>query len=133
MIFSNFIKMYAIAFVVFLVIDAIWLGLVAKNFYKNNIGHLMADKPNFIAAGVFYLIFIFGVVFFIYQGVVDENLPKALLAGAIFGFMAYATYDLTNLATLKDWPINVTIIDLIWGTFLSSTMTIATYFLYHIF
>ncbi|MCF7924402.1 MAG: DUF2177 family protein [Candidatus Izimaplasma sp.] len=129
--FSNFMKMYLIAFIVFIVIDAIWLGLVAKNFYKNNIGHLMAEEPNFIAAGIFYLLFIVGVVFFIYQGVIDKNLTQALLAGAIFGFMAYATYDLTNLATLKDWPITVTIVDLIWGTFLSSTMTISTYFIYH--
>lgn len=131
MIFGNFMKMYLIAFIVFLIIDAIWLGLVAKNFYKNNIGHLMADKPNFLAAGVFYLIFIVGVIFFTYNGIAEQNLSKALLAGAVFGFMAYATYDLTNLATLEGWPIKVTIVDLVWGTFLSSTMTLATYFIYN--
>lgn len=129
--FGNFMKMYLIAFIVFIVVDAIWLGLIATRFYKNNIGHLMADKPNFVAAGVFYLIFIVGVVFFTYNGIVEQDFSKALLAGAIFGFMTYATYDLTNLATLKDWPIIVTVVDLAWGTFLASVMTTATYFLYH--
>jgi uncharacterized membrane protein len=129
--FGNFMKMYLIAFIVFLAIDSVWLGLIATKFYKNNIGHLMADKPNFIAAGIFYLIFIVGVVFFTYNGIVEQDFGKALLAGAVFGFMTYATYDLTNLATLKDWPIIVTVVDLAWGTFLASAMTTATYFLYH--
>lgn len=129
--FGNFMKMYLIAFIVFLAIDAIWLGLIATKFYKTNIGHLMAEKPNFIAAGIFYLLFIIGVVFFTYQGIAEQNFSKALLAGAVFGFMTYATYDLTNLATLKDWPIMVTVVDLLWGTFLSSAMTTATYFIYH--
>ncbi|MGE4571986.1 MAG: DUF2177 family protein [Candidatus Izemoplasmatales bacterium] len=129
--FGNFMKMYLIAFIVFLAIDALWLGLIATKFYKTNIGHLMAEKPNFIAAGIFYLLFIIGVVFFTYQGIAEQNFSKALLAGAVFGFMTYATYDLTNLATLKDWPIMVTVVDLLWGTFLSSAMTTATYFIYH--
>mgnify|MGYP000336124041 CR=1 FL=1 len=128
---ANFMKMYLIAFIVFLAIDAIWLGLVARNFYKNNIGHLMAERPNFLAAGIFYLIFIVGVVFFTYQGIESANFGKALLAGAVFGFMTYATYDLTNLATLEAWPLKVTVVDILWGTFLSSAMTTATYFLYH--
>jgi len=127
----NFFKMYLIAFVVFLAIDALWLGLVAPKFYKSQIGHLMAEKPNFVAAGIFYLLFIVGLVYFIKPGIDAGELGKALLAGAIFGFMAYATYDLTNLATLKDWPITVTIVDLIWGTFLSSTITLLTYLIYH--
>ena len=127
----NFFKMYLIAFVVFLAIDALWLGLVAPKFYKSQIGHLMAEKPNFVAAGIFYLLFIVGLVYFIKPGIDTGELGKALLAGAIFGFMAYATYDLTNLATLKDWPITVTIVDLIWGTLLSSTITLLTYLIYH--
>ena len=131
MVFGIFIKLYIIAFIVFLAVDAVWLGLVATKFYQNQIGHLMADKPNFIAAGIFYLLFIAGLVFFVYQGIVEGNLPKALLAGAIFGFMTYATYDLTNLATLDNWPIKVTVVDLIWGTFLSSSITTLTYLIYH--
>lgn len=131
MIFSTFMKLYLIAFIAFLAVDAIWLGLIATKFYQNEIGHLMADKPNFIAAGVFYLLFIGGLIFFVYTGIVEENFGKALRAAAIFGFMTYATYDLTNLATLENWPIKVTIIDLAWGTFLSSAITTITYFVYH--
>ena len=124
--------MYLIAFVIFLAIDAIWLGLVAPKFYKSQIGHLMAEKPNFIAAGVFYLLFIVGLVYFAIMPAVDAgSIGKALLAGALFGFMTYATYDLTNLATLKDWPITVTIVDLIWGTFLSTSITLLTYLVYN--
>ena len=129
----NFLKIYIIAFVVFLAIDALWLGLVAPKFYKAQIGHLMAEKPNFIAAGIFYLLFIVGLVYFIKPGIEAGELGKVVLSAAIFGFMAYATYDLTNLATLKDWPITVTIVDLIWGTFLSSTISLVTYLLYHWF
>ena len=129
----NFLKIYIIAFVVFLAIDALWLGLVAPKFYKAQIGHLMAEKPNFIAAGIFYLLFIVGLVYFIKPGIEAGELGKVVLSAAIFGFMAYATYDLTNLATLKDWPITVTIVDLIWGTFLSSTISLVTYLLYNWF
>jgi uncharacterized membrane protein len=92
----------------------------------------MAEKPNFIAAGVFYLLFIVGLVYFAIMPAVDAgSIGKALLAGALFGFMTYATYDLTNLATLKDWPITVTIVDLIWGTFLSTSITLLTYLVYN--
>ena len=131
MVFSTFLKLYVIAFVVFLVIDAIWLGLVATKFYQKMIGHLMASKPNYVAAIIFYLLFVIGLVYFIYNGVVDKNLSKTLLTGAIFGLMTYATYDLTNLATLKNWPLNVTLIDLAWGTFLSSAISTVTYVIYH--
>lgn len=128
----NFFKMYLVAFVIFLAIDAIWLGLVAPKFYKTQIGHLMAEKPNFIAAGVFYLLFIVGLVYFAIMPAIESgDIGKALLAGALFGFMTYATYDLTNLATLKDWPIMVTVVDLIWGTFLSTTITLLTYLIYN--
>ena len=131
MIFSTFLKLYVIAFVVFLAIDAVWLGLVATKFYQNEIGHLMADKPNYLAAIIFYVLFVIGLVYFIYSGVVDKNLGKTMLTAAIFGFMTYATYDLTNLATLQNWPLKVTIIDLVWGTFLSTAISTLTYVIYH--
>jgi len=128
----TYLKMYVIAFVIFLAIDAIWLGLVAPKFYKSQIGHLMSDKPNFIAALVFYLIFIVGVVYFVINPAVEaQSMSKLLVAGALFGFMTYATYDLTNLATLKDWPIKVTIVDLIWGTSLSTLIGLFSYWIYN--
>lgn len=129
----EYLKMYGIAFIIFLAIDAIWLGLVAPKFYKEYIGHLMAERPNFIAALIFYLIFIVGVVYFVVNpGIEAQSLTKVLIAGAMFGFMTYATYDLTNLATLRDWPLTVTIVDLIWGTVLSTSVGTLTYFLYNL-
>lgn len=128
----EFLKLYIIAFIVFLGIDAIWLVLVAPKFYKSQIGHLMAESPNLIAALVFYLIFVIGLVFFVIQpGVQDQSVGYILVAGFLFGFITYATYDLTNLATLKDWPILVTIADLAWGSTLSLSISLITYFLYN--
>jgi uncharacterized membrane protein len=124
--------MYIIAFIIFLAIDALWLGLVAPRFYKAQIGHLMSERPNFIAALVFYLLFIIGVVYFVVNPAIEaQSITKVLVAGALFGFMTYATYDLTNLATLKDWPITVTIVDLIWGTSLSTLIGLFTYLIYN--
>jgi len=128
----TFVKMYIIAFIIFLAIDAIWLGLVAPKFYKAQIGHLMSEKPNFVAALVFYLIFIVGVVYFVVNPAIEaQSITKVLVAGALFGFMTYATYDLTNLATLKDWPIVVTVVDLVWGTTLSTLIGLFTYLIYN--
>lgn len=128
----DYIKMYLIAFVIFLAIDAIWLGLVAPKFYKAQIGHLMAERPNFIAALIFYLIFIVGVVYFVVNPAIEaQSLTKVLISGMLFGFITYATYDLTNLATLKEWPLTVTIVDLIWGTSLSSLIGLFTYLIYN--
>lgn len=125
-----FIKLYFIALPVFLAIDAVWLTLIAKNFYAKHIGYLMAKTPNLLAALVFYLIFISGLVFFVITPALDKKmLMYALFAGAFFGLVSYATYDLTNLATIKDWPVLVTIVDLIWGIFVSATVSVATYFL----
>lgn len=130
----EFLKMYGIAFVIFLAIDAVWLGLVAPKFYRAQIGHLMADSPNFVAALLFYLIFIFGVVVFVIQpSLADGNWMTALWRGLLFGFVTYATYDLTNLATLRDWPLMVTIVDLAWGTFLGGAMGVLTFYFYNLF
>ncbi len=126
-----FLELYIIAFIVFLAIDAVWLGLVAPKFYKSQIGHLMAEKPNFIAALVFYLIFIGGLVYFVLMPALDEeSFSKVVIGGMLFGFITYATYDLTNLATLKNWPLLVTGIDLLWGTVLSLSVSVVTYGVY---
>ncbi len=126
-----FIKLYAIALPVFFVIDMIWLGLVAKDFYRNQIGFLMKEDINWIAAIIFYLLFIVGLVYFaISPAILKNSLTSAILVGAFFGFITYATYDLTNLATLKNWPLFVTIIDLIWGTVLGALVSGITYYLY---
>lgn len=130
----NFLKMYVIAFVVFLVIDLVWLTLVANEFYKKNLGFLMRDTPNYVAALIFYLIFIAGLVYLVIMpGIETGSIGKVFLGAAIFGLVGYATYDLTNLATLKDWPIIVTIVDLTWGTLLSTSIAVVTYLLYNLF
>ena len=123
-----FIKLYAIALPVFFAIDMVWLGLVAKNFYKSQIGFLMRSDINWTAAILFYLLFIVGLVLFVIAPAVEKgSWMYALLFGAFFGFITYATYDLTNLATLKDWPLSVTIVDLAWGTALGALVSVITY------
>lgn len=125
-----FIKLYAIALPVFFAIDMVWLGLVANNFYKSQIGSLMKPDINWTAAILFYLLFILGLVLFVIAPAVEKgSWMYALIFGAFFGFITYATYDLTNLATLKDWPLLVTIVDLAWGTALGTLVSIITYFI----
>ncbi len=125
-----FIKLYAIAFPVFLAIDMVWLGLVAKNFYRDQIGNLMKPDVNWAAAIIFYLIFIVGLVVFVISPAVEKgSWTHAVLFGALFGLVCYATYDLTNLAVAKDWPLLVTIVDLAWGAVLASSVSVVTYFI----
>lgn len=125
-----FLKLYLVSLTVFLGIDALWLTLIAKDFYAKQIGFLMTKTPNLLAALIFYLIFIAGLVFFVVSPAISKNSwSYALLVGAFFGLITYSTYDLTNLATLKDWPIIITIIDLIWGTTLSSLVSIVTFWI----
>jgi uncharacterized membrane protein len=123
-----FIKLYAVALTVFFAIDMLWLGVVAKNFYRTQIGHLMKTDINWIAAIVFYLISIVGLVVFVISPAIDKgSWTHALIFGALFGLVCYATYDLTNLALAKDWPLLVTIVDLAWGAVLASSVSVITY------
>ena len=125
-----FIKLYAIALPVFIVIDMIWLGLVARSFYRSQIGFMMKSDINWIAAITFYLLFVGGLVVFVIAPAIEKNSWRhALLFGALFGVITYATYDLTNLATLKDWPILITIVDLVWGAVLAASVSTVTYFI----
>jgi uncharacterized membrane protein len=125
-----FLKLYLLSFSIFLVIDGFWLTLIAKNFYAKHLGYLMAKTPNLLAALLFYLIFIVGAVVLVLMPALEKNsLSQAILFGALFGLCSYATYDLTNLATIKDWPVLITIIDLIWGTVLSATVSGLSFYL----
>jgi uncharacterized membrane protein len=112
---------FAVTAVVFLILDAIWLGLISRNLYQREIGELLLPKPNFSAAAVFYVIYIAGLVYFcVVPGVVEQSAMRGLLNGAIFGIVAYATYDLTNLATLKGWSTALVFIDIAWGAVASA-------------
>lgn len=114
---------YGLTLVAFLGIDAVWLGLIAKNLYKDNLGHLMAPKPSLLPAAVFYLMYVAGIMILaVYPAVDKGSLGKAVVLGAIFGAIAYATYDLTNAATLKDWPLKITLLDILWGSVLTATI-----------
>ncbi len=125
-----FIKLFLIALPVFFAIDMTWLGLVAKNFYRAQIGFMMRPDVNWGAAIIFYLIFIAGLVAFVISPAIEKHSwMHALLYGAFFGLVCYATYDLTNLATTRDWPLLVTIVDLAWGAVLASSVSVITYFI----
>lgn len=123
-----FIKIYLIAVIVFFAVDMLWLGVIAKNFYQNQIGSLMKKDINWTAAIIFYLLFVAGVVFFAINPAIQENSwIQALFLGALFGFITYMTYDLTNLATLKNWPLKLAIVDILWGTVLATLVSTVTY------
>jgi uncharacterized membrane protein len=123
-----FAKLFLIALPVFFAIDMVWLVVVAKNFYQNQIGFLMKPDINWLAAIIFYLLFITGlIIFVITPAMVKQSWVHALLYGALFGLVTYATYDLTNLATVKDWPLLVTLVDLVWGSLLAASVSVITY------
>lgn len=122
-----FSKLYLIALFIFLGIDALWLGVLAKNLYQKQIGHLMADEIAWGAAVLFYLLYIAALVFFvILPALKEESFFIALTYGAFFGFICYATYDLTNWATLRGWPASIVVYDLLWGSFISSITSVIT-------
>jgi uncharacterized membrane protein len=114
------------------VIDYIWLAFVAKDFYWDKLGHVLGDVKIFPAA-IFYVLFLFGVTFFVTQPNIDESYLKIAVIGALFGILTYATYDLTNQATMKDWPTVVTIVDLVWGMCISASVSVLTILFYRIF
>ena len=126
----KYIYLYILTFLVFLAIDAVWLTLIAKNFYAKEIGHLMAEKALLLPALIFYLLFVVGVLIFaVIPGYEAQSLSKTLMLSALFGLMTYATYDLTNLATLRDWPLKVTIIDIVWGMSVSTLTGLGGYYI----
>ena len=101
----------------------IWLGVVAKGFYQKNLKYFLSPNVNWTAAIIFYLMYIAGILIFaVLPGVAKDSLRYAAGWGALFGFFTYATYDLTNLALLKDWPINIVIVDILWGVVLCATV-----------
>ena len=130
----NYLAAYGATAVVMLALDIAWLGFIAKSFYRKAIGHLMADPPNLVAAVVFYLLYPAGIMLFavapaawagMFLAPTDIPWTRAVLAGALFGFFAYATYDLTNLATLRGWPWRLALVDIVWGTALTAAAAAA--------
>lgn len=119
---------YIAAAVVFLLMDMAWLGIIARKLYRDEIGSLILDTPRLAPAVAFYLIYLAGVVIFaIRPALASGRLLEAVVMGAVFGFIAYATYDLTNLATLKGFSLKVTCADLAWGAFVTASAASAGY------
>lgn len=123
-----YIKLYLVNMVAFLVIDLTWLGVIARDFYHQQLAHLLAPRTNFPAAILFYTIFVLGLMILaVIPGLRSEQMEKAVLLGALYGFFTYITYDLTNLATLRDWPILLSVIDILWGTLLGTSVAAIGY------
>jgi uncharacterized membrane protein len=126
----KYILLYLATVPVFFVIDLVWLGVIARDFYRSQLGSLMADQIVWPVAILFYLLFIAGLIIFAVAPALEaRDWTRALVLGAGFGFFAYATYDLTNLATLRDWPATLTVIDIGWGTVLGGTVATASFFI----
>ncbi len=124
----QFGKTYLLALALFFAFDMAWLGFVAKDFYRRQIGFLLKENISWPAAFVFYSLFVFGLVHFVIApGIEKRSLLGVLLNGALFGLVTYAAYDLTNLAITKDWPLTVTVVDLAWGAFLGAAVSALTF------
>jgi uncharacterized membrane protein len=124
----QYLAAYLATAAIFLFIDFLWLGYIAKTFYFSRLGDLLLDKPNLGVAAIFYAVYVIGVVIFaVGPALKSGSWQTALVYGALFGFFCYATYDMTNLATLKGWPVSVAIVDVIWGTVLTGTSALLGY------
>ena len=124
----NFLKTYLIAGGVYWVVDFIWLALIAQGFYQKQLGNMLADKINWPAAAIFYLLFPVGVIIFaVMPGVKENSLVRSLILGALFGYFTYSTYDLSNYITLANWPLKVVFVDIIWGILVSTLVAFIGY------
>lgn len=121
----KYIYLFVGTFVIFMVIDLLWIGVLMKDFYRDKIGFLMAKDVRWGAAVVFYVLYIFGVLYFVVLPVVESGggVEAALFKGALLGLLCYATYDLTNMATLAGWPVSMVVVDMIWGTVLTALVS----------
>lgn len=115
----KYLGVYLAIFLTMFVLDMLWLGVIAKSLYANAMGSLLSPNFNLWAAAAFYLLFPLGLLIFAVLPQASSSVWKAVLMGALFGFFAYSTYDLTNLAIIKDWPLGLTFIDMAWGTLVS--------------
>jgi uncharacterized membrane protein len=123
--------LYIVSLVIFLALDTLWLGLIANKLYKKSIGHLLSEKVQWRAAAAYYLLFMIGlIVFCVLPGIRAHSLIQTLMLSLLYGLTTYASYDLTNLTTLKNWPVKITIIDIIWGMVISSTTSCSVYLVF---
>lgn len=125
---AAFLKLYAVSIVAFCALDAVWLGVVARTFYRQQLGDLLRPDPRWGAALAFYALFVAGIVLFVTLPAVErDSLGRAVMLGALFGLVTYATYDLTSLAVLRGFPVLVAVVDLAWGASISAAVAAAGY------
>lgn len=126
----SYLVAYFTTAIVFFGLDYVWLSRVAAGFYRERLGHLLLDQPNLLAAGLFYLAYVAGIVYFaVAPALANGGAAGAFFAGAVLGLVAYGTYDMTNLSTLRDWSVAVTFVDIAWGTLLTGVSAWAGYLL----
>ncbi len=118
-----YLKLYLLTVPIFFIIDLLWLGVVARDFYQRNLASILSPDVNWVAAVAFYLIYIVGILFFaVVPAIERDSLFKAIVWGGLFGFFTYATYDLTNMALIKGWPFKVAVVDILWGMVLCGSV-----------
>ncbi len=128
----DYVYQFLVCAALFLAIDSIWLTVIAGKLYKKKLKHLLADKPDLKPAALFYVIYVIGIlVFALNPALDDKSLSTALTHGAFLGFVMYATYDLTNQSTLKNWPKLITVIDLAWGAVLTGAVTTIAFLIFN--
>ena len=122
-------KLYCLTVPIFFLVDILWLGFIAKQFYQNHLGFLLRPQVNWVAAIVFYLIYIVGILIFgVLPGIKARSGTQALIFGSLYGFFTYATYELTNMALIENWPFKVVVVDILWGVILCSIVSVASFF-----
>ncbi len=123
-----FLKLYLLTVPIFFLLDIIWLGVVAKGFYRKHLGFILSPEVNWPAAITFYLIYIAGILFFAVAPAIERtSLLRALVWGGLYGFFTYATYDLTNMALIKGWPIKIVVVDILWGMVLCAVVAMSSF------
>jgi uncharacterized membrane protein len=126
---AELIKIYILTAILFFAIDILWLGVIAKNFYHKHLGRFFRERVDWTAATIFYLLYILGIIIFaVLPGIKSNSLGHTVLLGVLYGLFTYATYDLTNLATLKDWPKTIVVVDIIWGMMLCGLVSAGVFF-----
>jgi uncharacterized membrane protein len=126
--FLSYLKLYALTIPIFFAVDIIWLGVIAKGFYRRHLGFVLSPDVNWVAAVIFYLMYIVGILFFAVRPALNSNSwLQAALLGGLYGFFTYATYDFTNLATIKDWPPIIVLVDIVWGVCLCTVVSVLSF------
>ncbi len=127
----SYVYQYLVAAGLFVAFDAVWLTTMVKRFYRPQMGKLLAANTDYLAAGAFYSLYIFGIIVFVVTpALARDSLSFAMSRGALLGLLMYATYDLTNQATLKGWPMSVTVVDMLWGTFVTGLVATITFLIF---